>query len=135
MSEVQLLLSDQRVDRTPAGLFAEGNQVHKLSDHNKGRSIFSHRMRSILETKTAEEVMEWAARQGVNAGEKISVLHVAAALNGDRFDREALIDRLEGKAPQTMKQEITGANGGPVLVATIDATALLMELSNKIGDV
>lgn len=125
------IIIDQIVDRTPAGLFAQGNQIHKLSDHNKGRSIFSHRMRSILETKTAEEVMEWAARQGVNAGEKISVLHVAAALSGDRFDREALIDRLEGKAPQTMKQEITGANGGPVAVVTADATPMLMEMINS----
>lgn len=139
-----LLLTDQRVKAQEApvnfksnGDFAAGNKIHELSDRGRGWAKPSVRLAHIMNSKTVAELKLATADvelDKLTGMEAMAHTRALAAVYGDRQDAEMVIDRLEGKAPQTMKQEITGADGGPVNIVTVDATALLMELSNKIGD-
>lgn len=136
MSET-LLITDQRVDRTITGHFAPGNKIHELNnDRGRGWAKPSVRLAHIMNSKTVAELKLATADvelEKLTGMEAMAHTRALAAVYGDRQDAEMVIDRLEGKAQQTMKQEITGKDGGPVAIVTADVTALLMELSNKIG--
>lgn len=140
----QLLLTDQSFKPQVApdnfqinGCFAAGNKIHELSDRGRGWAKPSIRLAHIMNEKTVAE-LKLATADGelekLSPMEAMAHTRALASIYGDRQDAELVIDRLEGKAPQTMKQEITGANGGPVQVVTADVTLLLMELSNKIAE-
>jgi hypothetical protein len=130
-----LLITDQRVDRQIDGKFAPGSKIHEMSDRGRGWAKPSVRLAHIMNSKTVAELKKATADielDKLTGMEAMAHTRALAAVYGDRQDAEMVIDRLEGKAPQTMKQEITGKDGGPVAVVTADVTNLLMELSNKI---
>jgi hypothetical protein len=113
----------------PNGRFAAGNKIHELSDKGQGRAKFATRISHILETKTANQIIAQAQDLEQLGIEVLTHRSVAAALTGDRQDKEFLIDRIEGKP--TQKQELTGKDGGPLAIATADVSAMLLELSTK----
>lgn len=116
----------------PNGRFAPGNKVHEKSDRGAGYAKLGARLQHILESKTVKEIAATALDEEQLGVEGMLHKRATAAIIGDRQDAEFAFDRIEGKP--TQRQELTGANGGPVAVATADVTGLLLELSNKITE-
>lgn len=68
--------------------------------------------------------------KGVSNSEKIARAVARKAINGDPFAVSHISDRTEGKAPSRV--ELTGADGGPVLVAGA-REALMARLRRRAG--
>lgn len=74
------------------------------SGRPKGRSLAA-RLRTIIDRET---------KDGKDYGDLIMEVLVKAALKGDMKAMGYILDRVDGKLAQPIKQEISGPDGGPV---------------------
>jgi len=121
------------LDFTPKEVRATEETLDKLYEASvlglKGASLAYHAGLTLREFRQIEQLdsrVEFAIVAGKADSERemASVLR-SAALNGDaKTALEVLKHKHEWASTQTIKQELTGANGGPVNLAAVDFRGL-----------
>lgn len=123
------------IGRLTNGRFGSGNNICNKSTRGRGYAKPTIRLANLLEESTIEEVRKTMQSPDFvkkKAMDGVVYNRAIAALDGDADAINFVFDRIEGKAVN--KTELTGANGGPLAVATADVTPMIADVLEKIEE-
>lgn len=101
------MAAENQRDNNVGGITGKGFRPGQSGNPNgrpKGRSLTA-RLRTIIGRET---------KDGKDYGDLVMEVLVKAALKGDMKAMGYILDRVDGKLAQPIKQEISGPDGGPV---------------------